>query len=221
MNNKKTGIYGIYCKSSDVYSSLNIFEGKLVGTVLADDNSSVILYKNDYKNTDYIEAYKNSNVVDSKSKFQNSQRKPGNEIKQVLFKSQDNSFINFPIPLFDSENLEEITGFDKTISSYINLSGEATSLLYNNGFEFYLTKLKNGLFLSQIIINQTSVENLKKYLEILPRNLNGFNLDITVNDTETLSGTVLNLSGFYGGNISLTSNTTNMQKYIFDSCERN
>lgn len=33
--NNSTGIYGIYCKSGDVYATLNTYEGKLVGAVLA------------------------------------------------------------------------------------------------------------------------------------------------------------------------------------------
>jgi hypothetical protein len=53
--NNTNGIYGIYSKSGTAYSSLNLFDGKLIGSVLATDNSSIVLYKNKFnKLTFYI-----------------------------------------------------------------------------------------------------------------------------------------------------------------------
>ena len=91
-----------------------------------------------------------------------------------------------PLYEYDENNnvLANSTGIDTSNIKISSLSGKATSLLYNNGFEFYLTKLKNGIFLSDITIKTTSYKQLKQYLECLPRNLNGFTLTIELNNTE-------------------------------------
>lgn len=111
------------------------------------------------------------------------------------------------MPLYDAENvLLNSTGINTNNIAISNLTGKATSIICNNGFEFYLTKLKNGLFLSDITINTTSYTQLKQYIECLPRNLNGFNLNIVLNNTEEIplinngAFNKLEIVGFYGRN---------------------
>lgn len=203
------GIYGIYCKDSDVYSKTIAFTSGLIGSILAEDNSSVVLYNSDISSdANYMEAHQNSSIYNGNAEY--DKNKP-------IYKAQNNSFINFPMPIYDANStniLENSTGFNTNNITISNLSGKATSILYNNGFEFYLSKLKNGMLLSDITINTTSYTQLKKYLECLPRNLNGFNLNIILNNTEKIPLTFTNqkneqqrndliINNFYGGIITL------------------
>jgi hypothetical protein len=131
-----------------------------------------------------------------------------NNSTRPYIKTQNNSFANFPMPIYDIDNtniLQNSTGFNSDNIIIHNLSGKATSILENNGFEFYLSSLKNGMFLSDINIITTDFIQLKQYLECLPRNLNGYKLNIVLNNTseipkKNLDGSInqLEISNFYG-----------------------
>jgi hypothetical protein len=93
-----------------------------------------------------------------------------------------------------------------------------TSLLANDGVDQYLTKLKNGICLSNINLNfeidsEQSIKNLNNIINLIPLNLNGFDLTIilTLNSTLRFNNAII-LEQFYGGKIFLLVISSNNNK---------
>lgn len=147
--------------------------------IQATDNSVVTFYNN-VPSACFIESHNCSFIyIDEIAKTQN-----------INFNSTDTSFINFPGPYLNKETFlsdEKTTGINTDLNNFNNnkLQGKMTSLLINDGSNIELTKLQDGICLSDIKINVTDFTELINYLKIIPRNLNGFNLYITYVEPNT------------------------------------